>query len=110
VPIESSRRRSRLAEDGLLDRDVLHRHVSMETLSCCPHLLDVDDDVYARNHSSEHGTAPALRRLRGVVEQIIVRHVDEQLRGNWCVTESPSPIESTETKRYAVTGMSSVAL
>ena len=43
-------------------------------------LLDRVDDVLARDDAAEDGVAPALRRLRLEVQEVVVGGVDEELR------------------------------
>ena len=73
--------RTRLDRDGLLDHDVLDRHVVVEALAAGLHGLDLVDHVVAVDDLAEHRVAPALRRGRGVVEEAVVGDVDEELRG-----------------------------
>jgi hypothetical protein len=53
----------------------------METLRAGLDLADLLDHVHAFDDLAEHRVAPALRRRRRVVQEVVVVHVDEELRG-----------------------------
>ncbi len=68
-------------DHGLLDDDVVLRHVVVEALAARLHALDGVHDLGALHDLAEHGVAPALGGRSGVVQEAVVGHVDEELRG-----------------------------
>ena len=52
----------------------------METLATCGNRLDLVDHIGATYHFAKYGVAPALGRGRGVVQETVVGHIDEELR------------------------------
>src|SRR5882724_8935671 len=67
--------------NGLLDHHVVVRHVIVHALAAGLHRLDAIDNIGAGNNLSEHRIAPALRIRGRVVKELVVGHVDEELRG-----------------------------
>lgn len=65
---------------GLFDDDVFTGNVAVEAARAGLHLGDGVDHVRAGHDLAEDGVAPALRRGGGVVEEVVVHHVDEELR------------------------------
>src|SRR3990167_1764152 len=65
--------------DSLGDHHVFERDVVMEALAAGFDLFDRINHFAASDHFAEHGIAPALRRLRLEVQEIVVRAVDEEL-------------------------------
>src|SRR5262245_1294998 len=64
------------------DDDRLHRHVAMPRRARAGlHLLDALDDIQAFHHLAEHGVAVALWCREAEIERVVVRDVDEELRG-----------------------------
>src|SRR5688500_15658871 len=64
---------------GRFDDDGRARHVLMHALVGGGHGDDLVDDVHAAHHLGEHGIAVAV--LPGVIEEVVVVDVDEELRG-----------------------------
>ena len=66
---------------SLFDHDVFNRHVAVEAARGGANASDRVNDVLAGDDAAEDGIAPALRRGRGVVEEVVVGDVDEELGG-----------------------------
>src|SRR5512134_1227191 len=71
----------RLDALGLLDHHRLRRDVLVAAGVGGGDLLDLVHRVRALDHLAEDRVAPALRALAAVVEEVVVLHVDEELRG-----------------------------
>ncbi len=63
------------------DDDVIDRHILMTTAARGRGALDGVDDVHAGYDMAEHAVAPARRRRRGEIQEVVVGHVDEKLAG-----------------------------
>src|SRR5690606_25638010 len=65
---------------GFLDDDIFGRHVLMEAAGSGLDALDLVDGFSAFDHLAENCIAPAIAGWCCVVQEIVVRYVDEELR------------------------------
>src|SRR5690606_27696906 len=67
-------------DGGFLDDDVFGGNILMEAAVAGLHALDLVDRFGAFHNLAEHGVAPAVAGGGGVIEEVVVGHVDEELR------------------------------
>src|SRR5688572_19512959 len=70
----------RLNDRGFLNHHVVHRHILVKSALTGFDLADFVNDFGAGGDFAEHAVAPALRRGRAVVQEIVVLGVDKKLR------------------------------
>src|SRR5262245_62082524 len=68
------------AQFYLVDDHILHRDVLMHPAVSGRDLLDLVDDILAFDDPTEHRVTIALRGRGRVVQEVVVLHVDEELR------------------------------
>src|SRR5712691_1054124 len=68
-----------LRDIRLLDDVVLARTVGVPPAAAGLHPLDLVDDVLALDDLAEHAVAPTLGAGRGVIQEVVVLEVDEEL-------------------------------
>ncbi len=68
-------------QGDVLHHDRLDRDIAVRAAIAARHRDDGVDHLHAVDHLAEHGIAPALDALAAMVEEGVVRHVDEELRG-----------------------------
>ena len=62
-----------------LDNDIFHGNILVEAGIAGQDRLDPFDDVHAVNHLAKYRVTPALGVLAGVVEEVVVGNIDEEL-------------------------------
>src|SRR5690554_6424226 len=66
---------------SFLDNDVFYGHILVEAAAAGLHDLDFIDRFGALDHLAEYSIAPTVSGGCGVVQEVVVRYVDEELRG-----------------------------
>nr|DAI86976.1 MAG TPA: hypothetical protein [Caudoviricetes sp.] len=75
--------RHRLLADGHAFNDhVFFRHVLMHTAATGRNRFDFINHVHAFSHFGEYAITPALQVFTAEVQEVVIYHVDEELRGS----------------------------
>lgn len=69
-----------LADGHACNHNVFFRNVLVHAAAASRDGFDLIDHVHTFNHFCEHAVAPTLQAFAGEVQEVVISHVDEELR------------------------------